>query len=354
MRLKMIRLVLAVGIALLSLTPETGWSLEVTDRLRIDGFGTQGYLRTTDNKYLKATSRGTFDFSAYNLMLKANVTDTFTVWSELMTSSEFNDGILLEWAFGEYTFSDSLHFKVGKMATPIGIYNETRHIYPVIPLSILPAFYTHATEFSPETMKGVALNGRWSIGNWGTEYDLFGGMSYFDMETKRPYENMAGGRLWINTPGSAFRFGQTLFTGVEMGSTGTRTRMTTYIPSIEYFSPIGLTLRGELGLHYHQGELKNPKDPRRLGYYVEATYQATEHFTPVVRYDVYYPRVRTVKTPNDYQQDITVGFNYNFASYFVWKAEVHKVKGTTLLDPTLNPTPEVNWNIMATSISFLF
>jgi hypothetical protein len=74
----------------------------------------------------------------------------------------------------------------------------------------------------------------------------------------------------------------------------------------------------------------------------------------VVRYDVYYPRVRTVKTLNDYQQDLTFGFNYSFAPHFVWKAEVHSIKGTTLLSPALNPAPEGKWRLMATSVSFLF
>jgi hypothetical protein len=327
----------------------------VNDHLRIDGFGTQGYLRTTDNVFQKANSRGTFDFSAYSLVFKANVDEKFTVWSELHTSSEINDMIVLEWAFAEYKFSDTLHVMFGKMHTPIGIYNEVRNVYPVIPLSILPAFYTEATEFSPATMKGAALKGRFSMGKIGGEYDLFGGMSYFSHTgATRPYENMVGARLWINSPNSTLRFGQTLFTGVEMLATGARVRMTTYIPSFEYFSPIGLTVRGELGLHYHQGELENPKDPRRLGYYVEATYPVTEDFMPVVRYDVYYPRARAVKVLNDFQKDLTFGFNYSFASYFVWKAEVHSIKGTTLLDPVKNPAPKGRWSILATSVSFLF
>ena len=351
----------AAAIALFSLSPQTGWSMEISDHLRIDGFGTQGYLRTTDNNFLGADSRGTFDFSAYSLVLKANVTDQFTVWSELSTSSQMRDAISLEWAFAQYNFNDSLNVKFGKMHTPVGIYNEVRNVFPIIPLSILPAFYADTTEFSPATIKGAALNGRFSLGGWGAEYDLYGGMSYFNHSAgSRPFENMAGTRLWINSPESVLRIGQTLFTGVEMLTdaaglkTGGRTRMTTYIPSFEYFSPIGLTLRGELGLHYHQGELKNPKDPRRLGYYVEATYALTEKLTPVVRYDVYYPRRRAVDFPKDYQQDLTFGFNYGFASYFVWKAEIHHIKGTTLLDPATNPAPKTRWNLMATSVSFLF
>lgn len=335
--------------------PKIGWSFEVTDRLRIDAFGTQGYLRTSANTFLGTDSRGTFDFSAYNLLIKASPTDRFQVWLEFFSSSQLDDMAMLEWAFGEYLYSDQLHLRFGKMPAPIGIYNEMRDVYPMLPLTLLPAFYTEATEFSPATLKGVGLNGRTSVLRLEIEWDLFGGTSYFNHSTNtRRYEYMSGGRLWLNSPNRTFRFGQTLFTGTELLPTGQRIRMTTYIPSIEYLSPIGINVRGELGLHYHQGELENPKDPRRLGYYVEATYLIADRLMPVVRYDVYYPRVRDVSVARDYQTDITAGFNYNVTHYLVWKADVHFIRGTALLDPAANPSPETRWRLYASSLSFMF
>lgn len=339
--------------------PKMGWSFEVNDRLRIDAFGTQGYLRTSENEFLGTDSRGTFDFGSYNLLVKASPAERFHVWLELFSSSQLDDMVMLEWAFGEYIFNDQAHLKFGKIPAPIGIYNEMRDVYPMLPLSLLPAFYAEATEFSPATFKGVGLSGRTSLLGAEIEYDLFGGTSYFNHSTNtRRYESVTGARLWLNSPNRVLRFGQTLFSGTEMPDTGAtagqRIRMSTYIPSIEYFSPIGLNIRGELGLHYHQGELKNPKDPRRLGYYVEATYMIAERLMPVVRYDVYYPRRRDVNTSADYQKDLTVGFNYNVTEFLVWKADVHFIKGTALLAAADNPTPEEEWRLYATSISFLF
>lgn len=359
MRLSKFLLQLTVLVMLFCALPKPGWSFEVTDRLRIDAFGTQGYLRTSANTFLGTDSRGTFDFSAYNLLIKANPADRFQVWLELFSSSQLDDSVILEWAFGEYVFSDRIHVKFGKMPAAIGIYNEMRNVYPMLPLSLLPAFYTEATEFSPANLKGLGLSGRATLVGLELEYDLFGGTSYFSHSTNtRRYEYMTGGRLWINTPNRMFRFGQTLFSGTEMPSTGAtagqRIRMSTYIPSIEYFSPIGLNVRGELGLHYHQGELKNPKDPRRLGYYVEATYMIADRLMPVVRYDVYYPRRRDVNTTADFQKDVTVGFNYNLTEFLVWKADAHFIKGTALLTAADNPSPEPKWRLYASSLSFLF
>ncbi|TAK08130.1 MAG: hypothetical protein EPO39_05105 [Candidatus Manganitrophaceae bacterium] len=357
MRRSLFRLI-ATAVFFCSLS-KSGWSFEVTDRLRIDAFGTQGYLKTSSNTFLGTDHRGTFDFSAYNLLFKANPADRFQVWIELASSSQLKDEIMLEWAFGEYVVSDRLHLKFGKMALPIGIYNEMRDVYPILPLTVLPAFYTEATEFSPATFKGVGLSGQAAVG-LPVEYDLFGGTSFFNHSTHtRRYENVVGGRLWLNTPHRTFRFGQTLFTGTEVVPKSTTTaeqlvRMSTYIPSIEYFSPIGLNLRGELALHYHQGELENPKDPRRLGYYLEATYLIKDRFMPVVRYDVYYPRRRDVKAAKDYQTDITVGFNYNLTDFLVWKADAHFIRGTALLVAADNPTPQTRWQLYATSLSFLF
>ncbi|MDC4226110.1 MAG: hypothetical protein MPW15_18110 [Candidatus Manganitrophus sp.] len=95
--------------------PKMGWSFEVNDRLRIDAFGTQGYLRTSENEFLGTDSRGTFDFGAYNLLFKANPTERFQVWLELFSSSQLDDMVMLEWAFGEYIFNDRIHLKFGKI-----------------------------------------------------------------------------------------------------------------------------------------------------------------------------------------------------------------------------------------------
>jgi hypothetical protein len=348
-------LLLAILVMLFCSLPKTGWSFEVTDRLRIDAFGTQGYLRTSANEFLGTDSRGTFDFSAYNLLFKANPTDRFNILMELFSSSQIDDMLTLEWAFGEYIFSDRLRLRFGKMPTPVGIYNEMRDVYPMLPLSLLPGFYAEATEFSPANFKGAAINGHFSPLGIPIEYDVFGGSSFFNHMTRtRRYENVMGGRLWLNTPNRMFRFGQSFITGAELLNTGDRIRMTTYTPAIEYFSPIGLNLRGELALHYHQGEMKNPKDPRRLGYYLEATYLIADRFMPVVRYDVYYPRRRDVLKAKDYQSDITVGFNYNVTEFIVWKADVHFIKGTALLSAADNPNPETKWRLYASSLSFLF
>lgn len=350
---------IAAAILLCSL-PKPGWSFEVTDRLRIDAFGTQGYLKTSSNAFLGTDHRGTFDFSAYNLLFKANPADHFQVWIELASTSQVKDDVMLEWAFGEYIVSDRLHLKFGKMALPIGIYNEMRDVYPILPLSILPGFYTEATEFSPATFKGVGLSGQRTALGIPMEYDLFLGTSFFNHSTHtRRYENVTGGRLWLNTPNRMFRFGQTLFSGTEIVPKSTTApeqliRMSTYIPSFEYFSPIGLNLRGEAALHYHQGEMSDPGDPRRSGYYLEATYMIKDRFMPVVRYDVYYPRKRAIKSPKDYQKDTTFGFNYNVTDYLVWKADLHLIRGTALLNTTENPTPEFRWQLYATSLSFLF
>jgi hypothetical protein len=337
---------------LFCLSAQKAWPLQTTDNLRIDGFVSEGYTRTSHNHDLVADPRGTFNFSSYSLLFKADVTDRFQVWSLLFSSSELKDTVVLDWAFGEYIFNDRFHLKVGKIPLPIGIYSETRDITPVLPTSVLPGFYNERAAFSPGALKGLSLVGSFPLGgDWKLPYDLYGGYGNDNRTDSEPLDNVVGTRLWIKPPIEALRFGASYFHASEFEEgEGERVEDSNYVGSIEYHPPTGLSVRGEVGVHRHG----RPASRTTLGYYVEASYLLKEKWLPLVRYGAFFPNRRKDSDIADYQKDWTIAVSYRFSYHLVWKIEEHFIHGVALLDPAENPAPRGRWYLFATSLSFLF
>jgi hypothetical protein len=280
------------------------------------------------------------------------VTDRFQVWSLLFASSEIKDSVILDWAFGEYTFNDRIHLKVGKIPVPIGIYNEIREITPVLPASVLPGFYSERAAFSPGAFKGLSLAGSFPLKRaWRLSYDLYGGYGNDHRTDSEPLDNIAGASFWAKPPIDSLRFGASYFHASEFEEDDMeRVEDANYVGSIEYHPPTGFSIRGEVGVHRHG----SPVGRTNLGYYVEASYLLKEKWLPLVRYDAFFPDRMKDSGIADYQKDWTIAINYRFSDHFVWKVEEHFIHGVALLDPSENPTPRGRWYLFATSLSFLF
>jgi hypothetical protein len=343
---------------ILTLAQASGaWALQVNDRLRIDGFMYQGYAATSNNTFLGIDEDGTFDFNALTLLFKADVTDQFSVWTKLFAESLSGDTVLLDWAFGQYRFNDRLAVKIGKFPTPIGLYNEVRGVFPVIPLSLLPAFYFHGSELAPELIEGLSVNTVLLPGDWSATLDAYVGETHFLVESV-PFKNMRGGQLWFSGPDKWIRLGQGYFygedkSGTVLGPPAVDTAMSTAVSSAEVTLPFGLSIRGERGTHWHP-RVDNHNHTRRFGYWAEATWLLADRFTPVVRRDVFIRNIQAPASPSGEQVDDTAGLNIRVTDYMYWKGEYHRIRGTTLLSAASNPTPDEVWALWITSLTFVF
>ncbi|HXN07189.1 MAG TPA: hypothetical protein VN944_09030, partial [Nitrospiria bacterium] len=182
------------------LFPEKVPALQVNDSLRMDGFILQGFLITDHHQYQSTSPNGSFNFNSFDLVLKAEVNDRFRIWSKLYSSNEITDVITLEWAFGEYYFNDLAMLRMGKMKMPVGIYNEIRHVYPVLPIIFEPMFYDEPNRFVPVHFKGVSLTGSNEAGPSHISYDLFAGSTGgdYDAPANSGVDDLFGARLWMS------------------------------------------------------------------------------------------------------------------------------------------------------------
>jgi hypothetical protein len=101
------------------------------NKINIHGFLSQGFIWSTDNNYLAPTSKGSFEFNELGLSFSSQVTDNLRIGLQLFSrdlGGFGNNEIKIDWAFADYSYSDWLGFRAGKMKKPAGLYNETRDV----------------------------------------------------------------------------------------------------------------------------------------------------------------------------------------------------------------------------------
>ncbi len=126
---------------------------------------------------------GSFDSDLFDLVLNFLPTNRVRIAADITwehgTASEDNRGnAAIEYAISEFTLSSYLKFRVGKMFTPFGIYNEIHTAKPAM-LSIKEPFSTNKNDkfgsenrFYPRWGTGAALLGASTLGEMDFDYIL--------------------------------------------------------------------------------------------------------------------------------------------------------------------------------------
>src|SRR5262245_52818053 len=230
------------GWTVLALVCALGPSVHAQEQQHVEahGFGTWSYGNTDGNEYLHGTDEGSYDHVSLGLAIIGRVNDRLRI----VTQAEWHDEaegteIELEAAFGEWTFSDRLKLRAGKVRQPFGISAEVFNIGTLRPFVELPQAVYGQVGLVGETYKGVGATGTFNFkNNWSLVYDAYvGGQTLeefvppeavalgepFDdtIELERT-KDMVGGRVVLETPVTGLRFGASAYTGKEIGS-GRRT-----------------------------------------------------------------------------------------------------------------------------------
>jgi hypothetical protein len=121
-------------------------------------------------------------------------------------------GILIERAYGQYTYSEHLSVKVGQFLTPYGIWNVD-HGTPTLIALMMPHFVS--TEIFPARQIGLALQGTFILGGWDLGYDAYISNGRTATQLDFTSNKAFGGRLKLGraapipfTIGSSFYYGQ--------------------------------------------------------------------------------------------------------------------------------------------------
>lgn len=356
----------------------------ISEKIQLNGFLSQGYVYSTHNDFLPQSSdSGSYEFSEFALTFSSDLSDKLRLGFQLL-SRDFgpigNHVVKLDWGFADYRFSKGFGLRVGKIKTPMGLYNEIRDTDALFPMVILPqSIYDESMRPVFVAYDGAGIYGIIPVGLGRLDYHLFsGGVNH---PTDAPYlsqirnainRGMAplgmsisplkmdnqvfyGGRLIWNTPLEGMRLGFSLvnmrarFAGQMsipmMGSVDVAGNMkikNCFFLSAEWsignftFSSEYMELPVALSMNL-MNQLIPLSDETMQSWYVMGSYLFGDKLTLYVYYDQFYSDKGDSEGDSaakaglarffGWQKDWVTGFRYDVSFNWTVKAECHFIDG---------------------------
>jgi hypothetical protein len=157
------------------------WAENISDKIRLNGFLSQGFIYTTDNTFIPNSEKnGSFEISELGLAFSVDITDKLHFGVQFLARDMGpvgNYDVKLDWGFADYSFADAFGLRFGRIKTPIGLYNETRDIDALRAMALLPqGVYDELMRPVFVAYNGIALYGLLDMGGVGSlDYHLFYG-----------------------------------------------------------------------------------------------------------------------------------------------------------------------------------
>jgi len=367
------------------------WAQEDPQSLRVHGFVSQGYIKTTQHNYLANTERaqGSFDFTEVGINFTQPLGDKLRVGLQIFAHDLGplgNYAPQLDWYYLDYRAFDWLGIRAGKTKLPWGLYNESNDVDAGrVPILLPQSVYPVSSRESLFAQTGGELYGDVPLGGAGSlEYRLYGGTIFINAEDASvqlrdfevPYE--AGARLMWQPPLEGLQLGgsaQVLRFDFEFTPTAEQTAqydmdgqlppdfdgivraripVKLWVASAEYQWQ-GLLLAAEYGrqyLKYETNLLLPQTDIVNQNGYIMASYQVTPWFTPGLYYSALFPNIDAdgPKTRASYQHDVALTLRYDITPNWLAKVEGHFMHGTAGLRSALNDNRpltdlEENWGV---------
>ncbi|MGB5671561.1 MAG: hypothetical protein WBM71_13535, partial [Sedimenticolaceae bacterium] len=139
-----LRMLLALPLAM---GLQSSYALDLGQNLQVHGFLTQGYVKTTDNRFFgdSDSKNGSFDYTELGVNASFRATPSILLAGQLLSrrAGDMYDGsptvdfALVDWNISTSQDSD-YGILVGRIKNPLGFYNETRDVAFTRPSIFLP------------------------------------------------------------------------------------------------------------------------------------------------------------------------------------------------------------------------
>ncbi len=163
-----ITVLVALGTALAFATPARA---QLSERLRINGYSSfEWEYQVSNHDQGKGDKNGSFDADLFDIVVNVQPTDRLRAaadltWEHGAATEDGRGNVAAEYAFAEYTISDALKLRAGKMFVPFGIYNEIH--------TAKPAFIPVDEPYSTNKPDKLGAPGR-SFARWGAGLEAVG------------------------------------------------------------------------------------------------------------------------------------------------------------------------------------
>ncbi|MEJ2564821.1 MAG: hypothetical protein P8141_02455 [Gammaproteobacteria bacterium] len=329
---------------------------DLSDRISLHGFGYQVFKQTSDNTYLGADNKGSWDDNKLGLVTAITMTDKSKLWAQLEGAST-PDGTdtHFTWFFVDYQFTNNLRGHVGRVKMPLGLYNETIDTRFLQVTELLPSMYQEATDTMYDAYNGLGVDYDHDLGGGHMTWQLYGGNindARLDLLAAEPtYDRRTiGGALTYLTPIDGLKFvlsyNNTTYEVVADSSLHEEPRE---IASLSYVND-SFDIKAEYA--YHRKDVT-----RKIGY-LQVAYHINDKWTPYLRYDYAILDDAQKSDPSYYQKDATVGVGYKITPYMDVRVENHFNHGYGLpiaSGEILTPgTGKTDWNMFVAGVNFMF
>ena len=206
------------------------------DRVTISGFASAIFQSTDEEVYYSGTAgdegineEGSAQGTKLGLNISAQLNDRLNVASQLFAAADENYAVHVDWAFANFTLTDELGLKVGKVKYPVGLVNEYRDVgyaYPWLhtPDSIYSELSTvsaaddtrTAPSVTRESYDGFSLLWGKPMGDWTWEVNLFGGSVALEAADVKKLRGITVNLDWNDT----VQFTASSYVGVMRNATG--------------------------------------------------------------------------------------------------------------------------------------
>jgi hypothetical protein len=366
--------------------------------IQIHGYATQGFIYTTQNNiFTTHSSDGSPAWTEAVVNVGAQPIPKLRVGVQGRYSllGNLGNAITLDWAAADYKANDNFGFRIGKVKTPVDLFNDIQDIDPsyqwaLLPQSVYPlmsrnSLLAHYGGVVYGTFKLGAKGGKLDYRGWGGERELPGNDGYFLNQTENgiALPNGIGGvttgeALHWRTPISGLMIGASDYIdniwssnmtltvpveGIPVAFPGTETlnRFNSQSFFAKYEKDKWLVAAEHTRLPV-SGAIVVPaiayNDPIRVDFeswYAMVSYKLTSKLTAGV-YDTQEFDRQSALGPARYLKDWAINGHYDFSQYIYAKVEEHIYDGTIVgYDNTLNPTglkPNTRMTIFKIGVSF--
>lgn len=340
---------------------------QLLDKISLHGFGSwAGGMTNNENRYFLWNEDGNVEHIEAALNIQAELYDNVSVYVQTSFDRTWlGKKTDLDYAFAEWSFSDLLTFRAGKVNAPFMLYSEVYDVRTVRPFFNLPLGIYH--DMGAEAYKGIGLTGTFFLHReWQVQYDIYGGAMtqrsnrrisygraegswYFDIPDQS-VEKMIGGRFFISPPLEGMRFGLSAYTGNQKYyNANSLTEYEKKWKNDELFNTMDKPVFFGLSAEYIDDTwelrceyLRNfQDDPEYLSnkIYAEAAYRFTKHWQAAVRYE--YNTVENFPVQDFLanfdslreHKEVVFGLNYWFTPRLVLKGSFHLVQGNSFTTP---------------------
>jgi hypothetical protein len=352
-------------------------SMDHTD-LQLHGFAVQSFMYGSANNYLGLnSSAGSAQWTEAAVNVNDQVSDKLRVGVQfhLTRLGAFGgDGVTVDWALGDYSMTQWLGVRAGKVKIKWGLFNDTQDADPGYLWSLLPeSVYGIDVRATNLAQYGAELYGRVPLGEkfGNLDYSAYYG-NYFYSTTDGSIANFSQqGMTFVSppggkTPGFDLRWATPL-KGLMVGGSLMMYDANGVLTNGTYYQP--LAFWPTYYAQYNHKKLFAAWQYVKLVQYQTATASdsrawfalAGYHVTNKLQLGTYYTRYLIANSgdtsdPANYFHDAVVSARYDIDPHFYVKLEGHLVRGNALgfysLDNANGLQPNTNLVVAKTGLTF--